>query len=90
MKLLAIGTLVVPPEGTVSGGAIGSVIWAKTILVSAAHAIRLTVMPTGQTIYYGHLRDSLTGQPWHELLWLTAGILALGVCLTMPAARGVC
>lgn len=44
MKLLAIGTMVVPPEGTVSGGSMGSVLWIKTMIVSAAHAIRLTLI----------------------------------------------
>jgi hypothetical protein len=81
VKLLAIGTLVVPATGTVTGGAIANEIWAKSIVVSAAHAVRLSVIPAGQTIYYGHLRDSLIGQPWQELLWLSAAIVAAALWL---------
>ena len=41
------------------------------------HAIRLCVWPTGQTVYYGHLRDSLRGVPVVEALWICAGIAAV-------------
>ena len=41
------------------------------------HAIRLCVWPTGQTVYYGHLRDSLRETPLMEALWICAGIAAV-------------
>jgi hypothetical protein len=86
-KLLAIATLFVPPEGTVTGGAIGNLLWIKTVTVSAAHAIRLNVWPTGQTIYYGHLRDSLMGSPVNEVIWLVAGIVGVGLALRVARTR---
>jgi hypothetical protein len=73
LRFVALGSLTIAEESTVAGG-FGTGLWVTTVFVTAAHAFRLLVFPTGQTIYYGHLRDSLTGVPLFEILWLAAAV----------------
>ena len=62
--------------------------WAmrfKTIMVALGHAVRLGTFPTGQSVYYGHLRDSVFGWPLNELLWIFA---AVAVCAAISDGIG--
>ena len=68
----ALGTLLAPPESTLTYG-YPVVLRVKTIIVSFGSAIRLSIFPTGQTLYYGHLRDELFNWPWTEMAWVVAG-----------------
>uniref|UniRef100_Q020J9 Glycosyltransferase RgtA/B/C/D-like domain-containing protein n=1 Tax=Solibacter usitatus (strain Ellin6076) TaxID=234267 RepID=Q020J9_SOLUE len=73
LRIAVLGTVGLSREATVLGtGGIG--LWANSVIVTVGHAIRLCVWPTGQTVYYGHLRDSLRGVPVVEALWICAGI----------------
>ncbi len=48
----------------------------NAIIVSLGHALRLCTVPTGQTVYYGHLRESIFGKPFNEIAWIViAGAL---------------
>ena len=62
--------------------------WAmrfKTIMVALGHAVRLGTFPTGQSVYYGHLRDSVFGWPLNQLLWIFA---AVAVCAAISDRIG--
>jgi hypothetical protein len=76
LRIAVLGTVGLSREATVVGtGGVG--LWANSVIVTVGHAIRLCVWPTGQTVYYGHLRDSLRGVPAAEALWICAGITAV-------------
>lgn len=68
----ALGALLPPAESTITYG-YSAALRVKTVIVSLGNAIRLTIFPTGQTLYYGHLRDHLLNRPWPEMLWIGAG-----------------
>ncbi|MFO0949948.1 MAG: hypothetical protein U0835_02120 [Isosphaeraceae bacterium] len=75
LRYRALGTLAPDAEATVTlGYSFGQRV--KTVIVSLAHALRLCTFPTGQGLYYGHLRDSVFGRPANELLWLVAAGIA--------------
>lgn len=69
LRFNALGKLSPNAENTVSSGysLAGRV---HAVIVSVAHGLRLCSVPTGQTLYYGHLRDSVFGWPANEMLWL--------------------
>jgi protein O-mannosyl-transferase len=84
-RFAVLGALALPAEATVIGPNASWTLWVKSIVISVAHAIRLCVWPTGQTVYYGHLRDSLMGFPSAELTWLaTAAMVAGALFLLLP------
>ncbi len=64
-----LGTLTIDPALTVAGGYSpqGRI---HAVIVAIAHGLRLCTLPTGQTLYYGHLRESIFGLPILEALWL--------------------
>ncbi|MFT3787925.1 MAG: hypothetical protein QM770_17435 [Tepidisphaeraceae bacterium] len=47
------------------------------LVVSAGEALRLCVVPTGQTVYYGHLRDALFGWPVMQSAFVLAAVYGL-------------
>jgi hypothetical protein len=72
----ALGGLAPNPEATVTlGYSLGQRV--KTVIVSVGHALRLATLPTGQTLYYGHLRDAVFGWPVDELAWIMCAVAAL-------------
>ncbi|MBL8212817.1 MAG: hypothetical protein JNK87_19035 [Bryobacterales bacterium] len=84
-RFAVLGSLALPADATVIGPNAPVSLWMKAILISTAHALRLCVFPTGQTVYYGHLRDSLAGFPSAELSWLATGaLIAAALWLTQP------
>ncbi len=85
LRLAVLGSLALPASATVLGPDASWALWVKSVLISIAHAVRLCVWPTGQTVYYGHLRDSLAGFPAAELAWLAfAAMIAAALWLTQP------
>jgi hypothetical protein len=76
LRYRAMGSLAPNPEATVTLG-YTLALRVKTVVVAIGHAIRLCVFPTGQSLYYGHLRDSLRGWPIHELIWILLAAAAL-------------
>lgn len=86
-RYVALGRLTVPIELTVIGQG-GLAQHAKAVVISLAHAVRLCLFPTGQTIYYGHLRDSLFGSVRQEVVWLfSAACAALLLLRWLPPRR---
>ena len=61
------------PESTITYG-YPLTLRVKTVIVSLGSAVRLSIFPTGQTLYYGHLRDQLLNRPWTEIAWIVAGV----------------
>lgn len=49
----------------------------KLVVVSAGESLRLCLLPSGQTLYYGHLRDAIFGRPYADAAWLLAGGVGL-------------
>jgi hypothetical protein len=47
----------------------------KTVVVALGNLLRLTLFPTGQSLYYGHLRDHIVGRPWEEAAWIVCAAL---------------
>jgi hypothetical protein len=85
LRVAVLGGLALPGEATVIGPGASVTLWAKSVIISIGHAVRLCVWPTGQTVYYGHLRDSLIDFPSSELGWLAGGVLvAIGLWMTLP------
>lgn len=75
LRIAVLGSMVMSREATVLGNG-GFNLWVKSVIVTAGHAIRLCVWPTGQTVYYGHLRDSLLRMPIAEAFWIAVGFSA--------------
>lgn len=75
LRWLALDSLFVPPESTVAYGyrLPGRI---KLIVVAIAHCIRLSILPWGQAVYYGHLRESLIGMPVSEAETLVIALMA--------------
>jgi protein O-mannosyl-transferase len=71
-RAVLLGTVLLPTAATVVGPG-GLVLHAKAVLIALGEAIRLCVVPTGQTIYYGHLRTSLFGFPSIETVFVVGG-----------------
>jgi hypothetical protein len=71
LRFGVLGGFFVPSESSVMGGAGG----LKVPIVTLGTYVRLLVAPTGQTIFYGHSRDALTGYAWSEVLWLGGAVL---------------
>lgn len=85
VRFSVLGSLALPADATVIGAHPSATLWAKSVIVSLSHAVRLCVWPTGQTVYYGHLRDSLMGFPAGELTWLaTAVLVCAALWLILP------
>lgn len=76
LRLAVLGLEAVPAgEASVAEDYPG---WARVnlVVVTLGTYLRLLVLPAEQTIYYGHLRDSLFGLPLAELAWLI-GVLGI-------------
>ncbi|MFN7935930.1 MAG: hypothetical protein U0R19_21550 [Bryobacteraceae bacterium] len=85
VRFAVLGSLLLPPDATVIGQHASLTLWAKSVIISLAHSIRLCIWPTGQTVYYGHLRDSLMGMPVAESTWLaTAALFAASLWIVLP------
>ncbi|MFN7939798.1 MAG: hypothetical protein U0R19_41105 [Bryobacteraceae bacterium] len=85
LRFAALGSMILPGDATVIGPDASLTLWVKSIVISVAHALRLSAFPTGQTVYYGHLRDSLTGFPSSELTWLaTTAMVAVSLLWVLP------
>lgn len=76
MRWRVIGTVVLPPQAEVALG-YPFALRLKLVLVGLAHAIRLSIIPWGQTIHYGHLRDVVFGYPVNEGLWILSALAAV-------------
>jgi hypothetical protein len=76
LRWTALGGLFPPPEQTLTYG-FSLEMRIKTVVIGFGEYLRLSVLPSGQTLYYGHLRDSLLGLPWGELAWIVAGVVVL-------------
>jgi protein O-mannosyl-transferase len=74
LRYRALGSLAPEPEATVTLGYTPA-LRVKTVVVSIGEAVRLCVLPTGQGLYYGHLRGAVFGRPYAELVWVAAGAL---------------
>ncbi len=71
-----IGSVTLLPHAEVSEGY--PLTWRlKLVLVGLAHALRLSILPWGQTIHYGHLREVVFGYPVNEALWVLAALVVL-------------
>ena len=80
----AMGSLAPNPEATISQHySLGQRV--KAVVVSVGHALRLCSVPSGQTLYYGHLRDSVFGWPVNELIWI---VFAMGVLVWLVGRLG--
>jgi len=74
LRWRALGQLAPEPEATVTLGYTGAQ-RVKAVVIAVGEAVRLCVLPTGQGLYYGHLREALFGRPYAELVWAAAGVL---------------
>lgn len=76
LRVVVLGSEVVPSGE--SSVAWGYPLWARAnlVVVSVGTYLRLLVLPWGQTIYYGHLRDAIFQGPTAELAWVVGGIAA--------------
>lgn len=80
-RYLVLGTFSSTAEATVAMD-YPLMIRLNLLVVSIGEALRLCVLPTGQTVYYGHLRDSLFGWPLIQATWLLA--VAFGILYLAP------
>ncbi len=85
LRFAVLGQLLIPAESSVLAGAGGF----KPPLVSLGTYMRLLVFPSGQTIYYGHLRDALFGSAWREVLWLGGSALVIAIACLRHPRRGI-
>ncbi|MEM7079624.1 MAG: hypothetical protein AAF513_13460 [Pseudomonadota bacterium] len=79
LRFAVLGSDALPQgEGSVAHG---YPLWARVqlVVVTLGTYLKLLVLPWGQTIYYGHLRDAIFGTPLIEAAWLAVGALALFV-----------
>jgi protein O-mannosyl-transferase len=74
LRYRALGHLVPEPEATITLGYTFAQ-RVKAVVIAVGEAVRLCTLPTGQGLYYGHLRGSLYGWPYAELTWVSAGAL---------------
>jgi hypothetical protein len=84
LRFEALGDLAPDPEATIASH-YGPDRRIKLVVVSIGHALRLCVWPTGQGIYYGHLRDSIAGRPDEEAAWVLVSV-AIGYRLVRDCA----
>jgi len=75
-RFLVLDTPVPLDEASVAWG---YPLWARAnlLIVTLGTYFKLLVLPWEQTIYYGHLRDAIFGQPWGALGWLFAALFGL-------------
>jgi protein O-mannosyl-transferase len=76
LRANALGSMTALPNDTITSVYDGPQ-RVKAIVVAVSHALRLSTVPTGQTVYYGHLRDAVFGTPVNELVWLAFAAMAL-------------
>ena len=75
------------PETTITFGFTAGM-RVKVFIVSLGHAFRLCTIPTGQSVYYGHLRESVFGYPLNEIVWIViAGALLARLCVEIGCRR---
>jgi hypothetical protein len=77
LRIAALGHRMMP-SGAASV-AYGYPWWARInlVVVTVGTYLRLLVLPSGQTTYYGHLRDSIFSWPVHEFVAVLAGVLLM-------------
>lgn len=80
----ALGGLA-PPEANTVSGAYTAPQRLHAVIVALAHGLRLCTVPMGQSLYYGHLRDSIFGRPANEFIWL---IIACAIVWMLAADIG--
>jgi hypothetical protein len=79
LRYAALGGLLAPPESTITYG-YSVAFRTKAVIVSLGNALRLSIFPAKQTLYYGHLRDHIVNVPWTELAWIAAAaVLCCGL-----------
>ena len=76
LRWKALGSLLLPEHSTFMHD-YSLVLRIKVWIVTLGEAIRSSVAPWAQTVYYGHLRDELLGRPYADALWILTGIGAL-------------
>jgi hypothetical protein len=74
----ALGTILPYAEATVTMD-YTPLVRLKLVVVSAGESLRLCLLPSGQTLYYGHLRDAIFGRPYADAAWLLAGVAGVFV-----------
>ena len=87
-RYAAMGTVLETPATTITYG-YSRALHVKTVIVSLGNAIRLALFPTGQTLYYGHLRDHLLNVPWSEMAWIGVGAVICGILARMIGKKAV-
>lgn len=83
LRWQALGGLL-PAAGATLAGEYSALMRVKVSVVSLGEYLRLCLFPTGQSLYYGHLRDMLLGQPWAPVIWITGA-----ACLFWLLARRI-
>jgi hypothetical protein len=85
LRFAILGEAALPGAGAVATERAASVYWAypwwarvNLVVVTLGESLRLLLLPTGQTTYYGHLRDAIFGQPLRQGLWLVGSAALLG------------
>jgi len=79
LRIAVLGALVVP-LGEASIGTDAPLSGRlQLVVVTLGSYFKLTFFPYWQTVYYGHLRESVVGTPWVEALWLALVPLGLVV-----------
>ncbi len=74
IRIVNLGQFYNPPTPPITEG-MPFVVHANTVITSLGTLLRLTSFPTGQTLYYGHLRDDMFGRPVTELAWIFSALV---------------
>lgn len=69
----AMGGLIGEDSGVTAGYSAAQHV--KASIVALGEYLRLSLLPTGQTLYYGHLRFAILGHPWEQAAWIGAGAM---------------
>jgi hypothetical protein len=88
LRFQALGGLAPNAANTVSAGysTVGRI---HAVIVAVAHGLRLCTVPMGQSLYYGHLRDSVFGRPTNEILWLVIAATCLWMLVSEIGRRAL-
>ncbi len=88
LRFQALGGLAPDAANTVSSGysTVGRI---HAVIVAVAHGLRLCTVPMGQSLYYGHLRDSVFGRPTNEILWLVIAATCLWMLVSEIGRRAL-
>ncbi len=76
LRFHALGSLLLPKSSTFMHD-YSLAMRIKVWIVTAGEAMRASIAPWAQTVYYGHLRDELLDFPYADTLWIACAIAAL-------------